>query len=424
MLRRQGAHSVTIKIAPSELRSAEEQNKLRAFSHTITDLIELPSIMADATEEMGLGKIGESSAFSRGVLTVEICGPQKPELQFVHFPKHFLQDTDSSERGDFDASSECHFMAYNILTNFRTLVDLPGLIHITTKSSNEADKDIMFDLVQRYMKNRRSIILAVISAKNDVAKQIILDLPKKIDKDGLRTLGIITKPDCMSEEDTQFWFDLALNKEVFLERGWHMVKNRSESESGLSAQERNDAEKVFLSQGRFEELPRDWVGIDTLRTRLNKPLHQHLVQELPVLKQEMTNKLQEIERQMTRLGDKRETPMQQRMMIMKVSLEVRQILSCALDGYYHHPFFGGMNVGTNTSTDVDSRRFRAVIEASDCSFEKAMRYCGHKYRFRPDNSPRPLRQGQKTTQHPQFFDRSDFTDSLSLTIPLLTLSLP
>jgi hypothetical protein len=35
----------------------------------------------------------------------------------------------------------------------------------------------------------------------------------------------------MSAGDEQFWFDLALNKEVFLERGWHMVKNRSESET-------------------------------------------------------------------------------------------------------------------------------------------------------------------------------------------------
>jgi len=36
--------------------------------------------MEAATKEMGLGKIGESTAFSRDVLSVEICGPDRPQL--------------------------------------------------------------------------------------------------------------------------------------------------------------------------------------------------------------------------------------------------------------------------------------------------------------------------------------------------------
>jgi hypothetical protein len=112
-----------------------------------------------------------------------------------------------------------------------TLVDLPGLVHSATKASTEADKDLIFGLVEEYMRNPRTIILAVVSAKNDAANQIILSMFKKIDKKGSRTLGIITKPDCIQgAADEQFWFDLAGNKEVLLERGWHMVKNRSETE--------------------------------------------------------------------------------------------------------------------------------------------------------------------------------------------------
>jgi hypothetical protein len=81
------------------------------------------------------------------------------------------------------------------------------------------------------MKNPRTIILAVVSAKNDAANQIILSLIKKMDAKGSRTLGIITKPDYIQGAgDQQFWFDLALNKEIFLKRGWHVVKNRTEEE--------------------------------------------------------------------------------------------------------------------------------------------------------------------------------------------------
>jgi hypothetical protein len=61
------------------------------------------------------------------------------------------------------------------------------------------------------MQNPRTIILAVVSAKNDAANQIILSLFKKIDHKDARTLEIITKPDCMSARDEDFWFDLAAN---------------------------------------------------------------------------------------------------------------------------------------------------------------------------------------------------------------------
>lgn len=54
-----------------------------------------------------------------------------------------------------------------------TLVDLPGLIHSATKASSEEDKRLIFDLVGEYKQNDRTIILAVVSAKNDAANQII-----------------------------------------------------------------------------------------------------------------------------------------------------------------------------------------------------------------------------------------------------------
>ena len=80
MLRRQPTSSVTIKINPSKLRTPAEQNRLSVFKKTITDLNELPSLIEHATAQMGLGKIGESAAFSRDVLSVEICGPERPQL--------------------------------------------------------------------------------------------------------------------------------------------------------------------------------------------------------------------------------------------------------------------------------------------------------------------------------------------------------
>jgi hypothetical protein len=82
VLRRQPTNSVSIKITPDKLRTKEEQTKLAAFSKTITDLSELPDVIEEATLAMGLGRVGElhSRAFSRDVLSVEICGPDRPQL--------------------------------------------------------------------------------------------------------------------------------------------------------------------------------------------------------------------------------------------------------------------------------------------------------------------------------------------------------
>lgn len=76
-------------------------------------------------------------------------------------------------------------------------MDLPGLIYSETKQQSASDVELVQDVVQAYMKELRSIILAVVSAKNDYANQIVLKLARAADKRGNRTLGVITKPDTL-----------------------------------------------------------------------------------------------------------------------------------------------------------------------------------------------------------------------------------
>jgi hypothetical protein len=80
ILRREPKVSVTIKIVPSKHRSEAEKMKLSAFNQTLVYLTELPDVMDAAMQQMGLGKIGTSKAFSRDVLSIEICGPDRPQL--------------------------------------------------------------------------------------------------------------------------------------------------------------------------------------------------------------------------------------------------------------------------------------------------------------------------------------------------------
>jgi hypothetical protein len=76
-LRRDMEDSIICKINPDEGRSVEEIDCLRGFSKTISDFNDLPSLIDEATEIMGLGPL---KAFSRDVLSIEICGPSRPQL--------------------------------------------------------------------------------------------------------------------------------------------------------------------------------------------------------------------------------------------------------------------------------------------------------------------------------------------------------
>jgi hypothetical protein len=277
-----------------------------------------------------------------------------------------------------------------MLMCFSTLVDLPGLIHSATKASTDADKELIFGLVQEYMRNPRTIILAVVSAKNDAANQIILTLIKEMDKNGSRTLGIITKPDhIQGAGDQQFWFDLALNKEVFLKRGWHMIKNRSEEQMQFTFQERNEAERVFFNKDKFKDLPRHNVGIEALRVRLSNLLLRHLTQELPSLKEGMKDKLSATEDSLAALGKKRETPQEQRMLLTSISTETYQILSAAMDGHYSHDFFKSVDLNKHIAGGKSARRLRAVIQDLNQVFADNMRLRGHKYEIAKLNGSDP-----------------------------------
>jgi hypothetical protein len=72
------------KIIPDKDSGAliDELNKIRNYTATIKAFSELPGIIHTVTRVMGLSKIGhmDTPKFSRHVLSMEICGPDRPQL--------------------------------------------------------------------------------------------------------------------------------------------------------------------------------------------------------------------------------------------------------------------------------------------------------------------------------------------------------
>ena len=201
ILRRSDELSIAVSIGPGIGRPSDERHK--DFAKLVKSKDEFPAIFESAQAAMGLTRHGK--AFSDDILRIEIKGPTYPQL---------------------------------------TIVDLPGLIHTETKNQTTEDVALVSQLVMNYMMSPKSIILAVVSAKNDIANQIVLQKTRGIDREGLRTLGIITKPDQLhpGSKGEEAFLELARNEEVKFKLGWHVVKNQDLGIGDCNAEDRDKEE--------------------------------------------------------------------------------------------------------------------------------------------------------------------------------------
>ena len=333
ILREAATPEAVISIVPSQDASDADHERFRAFKETLQQLEDLPNHIERAKLEMGITTTG--NAFSKNILRVEISGPGQPKL---------------------------------------TIVDLPGLIHSESRHQSPADVELISSLVRSYMSNPRSVILAVVSAKNDYANQIVLKRAKEVDREGLRTLGLITKPDTLppgSDSEADF-IDLASNGNIHFRLGWHVVKNRDYQSRQSSAEERDQSEVQFFSEGVWRELPRDMVGIGALKGRLSKILLDQIKRYLPKLIEDIQSGIEECRIKLAKLGDGRSTADEQRQFLLKLSQSFQTLCRAAIDGNYDDKFFGDPS-----SDDEYCKRLRAVVQNRNIAFSDLMRKKGH-----------------------------------------------
>ncbi|RDI85785.1 hypothetical protein Vi05172_g4091 [Venturia inaequalis] len=340
-MRRDACSSISCKINPDDGREEGDKDKLRSFTKSIKDFHELPSLIDEATELMGLGP---QRAFSRDVLKIDICGPDRPQL---------------------------------------TLVDLPGLIHSSNKMQSDEDVELIKSLVEEYISEKRTIILAIVSAKNDYANQIILKTCRKYDPEGARTLGVITKPDFLrpDSENEQQWLDLAKNRDIYFRLGWHILKNRADGNHDFSFAQRDTEERAFFDSGNYKDLPKSMKGIATFRKSLSKLLFDHMKKELPDLKEELEMITARNCEELATLGKSRETLSDQRIYLAEISSSACDLLRQGVEGNYDSAFFGSIDPEEAVVGGQNAYRLRAVIQHLNIEFADLLRRNGRKYEF-------------------------------------------
>lgn len=158
-------------------------------------------------------------------------------------------------------------------------------------------------MAKRYCTEERTIILAVIPANADMSTSQGLDLARKWDPEGTRTLGVITKIDIMDRGTDAS--KMILNQEIPLRLGYVGIKNRSQEDINNKVKVRealNKEEEYFRCHGVYRNLDPRYLGTRSLTKRLTDVLERNINKHLRSILKEVNEKAKECEDVIRSLG--------------------------------------------------------------------------------------------------------------------------
>lgn len=161
------------------------------------------------------------------------------------------------------------------------LVDLPGL---TKNPVGDQPKNIetqIKELIYPYIQNPNSLILAISKGNDDLANSESLKLARKVDPEGLRTIGIITQIDIM-DVGVDITSDLQ-NKTYPLKLAYVgvVLRGAKDLDDKKSIAEQLQDEQLFFANHKYLSKMADKMGVPYLIKTLNANFIQKIKQCLP-----------------------------------------------------------------------------------------------------------------------------------------------
>ncbi|KAL4778612.1 P-loop containing nucleoside triphosphate hydrolase protein [Aspergillus varians] len=348
----------SIKSAPQS--TPECVARLKAWTRSEATTLE-PKAFLDMIHEahtvMGSGSLEDQSksTFSRHVLRLEISGPNEDHL---------------------------------------AVIDVPGIFKsITPGVTTEYDVEMVCSMVQEYMKDPRSVIVAVVPASVSASTQEVIKRAREVDPEGQRTLGVLTMPDGVDRGADHQVLDLVTGKPIPLRHGWVVVRNIRKSELASGDKSREGLEEDPRRRNGSGLIPQDKSGIQSLRKRLQETVIENARREFPMVRLDINKKLKETRAALYAIGQERANRSQQVDFLLGIVARFQEIVGNALRGNY-----GADEIFSKV------QRFRLATTVIDRNeqFKSDMIQIGHVYRFRSDaeaSHPAPTLRIPKHTSH-------------------------
>jgi hypothetical protein len=184
-----------------------------------------------------------------------------------------------------------------------TLIDLPGITRIAQEGQAKNIEEVTKNMAARYCGDERTIILCVIPANQDMSTSDGLQMAMKLDPNGERTIGVITKIDIMDRGTNAK--KMLLNEDIKLKLGYVGVKGRSQAdikESMKVGEALKEERNYFARHPVYSNLPPGCVGTEALVGKLTSTMYRHIKRIMPSIINEIDSKIFECEKNYKELG--------------------------------------------------------------------------------------------------------------------------
>lgn len=230
------------------------------------------------------------------------------DKKFIHFDeitKEIVDETDRVTGSNKNVSSvPIGLRLYSPSMIPLTLVDLPGLVK-NALPGQPPDIDVQIArCVMEYASRPNAIILAVSAANADLATSDALNMAAKVDPNGERTVGVLTKIDIVDKGTENDIIKIMNNEDYKLKLGWIAVQNRSQKDIDMqkSINKHLKDEMMFFAGHEFFKVFSQRTGVAYLTKRLNQVLINHIQTTLPDIKMKVSTLLDKFNRELVTYG--------------------------------------------------------------------------------------------------------------------------
>jgi len=182
-----------------------------------------------------------------------------------------------------------------------TFVDLPGITKVPVGDQPEDIDEQIYELILHYVKQPNSIILAVVTANTDPSTSESLQIARKLDPEGLRTIAVVTKLDLIDKGTLNETSEFLCGNKIPVKLGIIGVVNRSQMDinDNKSLKEASKSEREFLKT-HYPDIYKKH-GSKMLANTLQNILIHHIKKTYPVLYKNLQNTKQKLEEELKTL---------------------------------------------------------------------------------------------------------------------------
>ncbi|KAI0088919.1 P-loop containing nucleoside triphosphate hydrolase protein [Irpex rosettiformis] len=179
-------------------------------------------------------------------------------------------------------------------------IDLPGIISYVGEGEDPNNIKAVQDMVTRHIQGN-TLILLTITMRDDIDNQGAARFAREADPDGMRTIGVLTKPDTIQQGEAESWLRVLNGSRHALKHGYYMTKQPSpqELDEKVSYETARQREVAFFgntSPWNVQSHLRQRMGTENLTKELSKLLGSLINKALPQLRKDSKNSYAKIEK--------------------------------------------------------------------------------------------------------------------------------